>query len=385
MKMKTIFLKLETYDYTGERKLFVHCAFWLLWFGFIWLYTPNNFMPNEDIFELNLLIALRDWVLTVLFFYVSSKYIFTQLSEGRFFVPILILILSYIFIYLVSYFTLNYFTSLFPDQRTYRGFTRLFTERGLWKGLFAGFNFWFITFWYALYFVVPLILKLLVDVAFFRVKNLELERNNIRLELDYLKSQINPHFLFNTLNGVYSLVVDSEPKAAEIVLKLSDLMRYSLYEANADNVALHREVQFIRDYVTLERNRHKVSTKIELEVSGDTGALMIPPLLLITFVENAFKHGINNTIQASWIKIDLSINDSALNFNISNSKPKKIKNETVQGGIGLWNVRKRLELLYPRLHKLEIKNVEDFYSVNLMIQLSQTNSSNKKDSISNIN
>lgn len=385
MGIKEAIFKLETIDYSGKRKLLIHCAFWVIWFGFIWVYTPNNFIPNEDILELNVLISLRDWGLTVLFFYVSSKYIFAQLSEGRFFVPILILILSYIFVYLVSYFTLNYFTSLFPDQRTYKSFTKLFNERGLWKGLFAGFNFWFITFWYALYFVVPLILKLLVDVAFFRVKNLELERNNIRLELDYLKSQINPHFLFNTLNGVYSLVIDSEPKAAEIILKLSDLMRYSLYEANADKVALHREVQFIRDYVTLERNRHKASTKIELEINGDTGALMIPPLLLITFVENAFKHGLNNTIQASWIKIDLSINGSTLNFNISNSKPKKIKNETVQGGIGLWNVRKRLELLYPRLHKLEIKNIENSYTINLTIQLSQGNSSNKKDSISNIN
>lgn len=383
MEMKTIFLKLETFDYTGERKLLVHCAFWLLWFGFIWLYTPNNFMPNEDIFELNLLIALRDWVLTVLFFYVSSKYIFTQLSEGKLVIPLIVISISYLVIYTVTYYTLIYYSSLFPNQRTYSGYASFFSEKGFWKSIYARFGFWFITFWYALYFVVPLILKLLIDIAFFRVKNLELERNNIRLELDYLKSQVNPHFLFNTLNGVYSLVVDSEPKAAEIILKLSDLMRYSLYEANSDKVALHREVKFIQDYVSLERNRHKASTQILLEISGDTSNLQIPPLLLVTFVENAFKHGINNTIKASWIKITLSIKDSVLSFDISNSKSKKMKGEVVQGGIGLWNVKKRLHILYPNKHSLEIKNTEEAFTVNLKIQLSQSSLSKKSDVLSN--
>lgn len=369
MAIKEAIFKLKNLNYSGRRRNLIHVAFWMFWLGFIWLYTPNNFRPQENILELDILIAIRDWVLTISFFYVSSQYVFPQLSVGRFYIPTLILVLFYLFIYTTSYYTLIYFSELFPNQTTLKGFIIYVTKNGFWLGVLARFNFWFITFWYALYFVVPLVLKLLIDVAFYRVKNLELERNNIRLELDYLKSQVNPHFLFNTLNGVYSLVIDSEPKAADIILKLSDLMRYSLYEANADKVALSREVQFIRDYVTLEQNRHKVSTEIDLEINGDPEKLLIPPLLLITFVENAFKHGINNTIQASWIKIDLSINESILNFNVSNSKPKKIKHEKVQGGIGIWNVRKRLEILYPNRHNLEIKNTEETYSINLKIQL----------------
>lgn len=383
MKLKKLFLQIGSVDYSGKRKAFIHGIFWVLWFGFIWFYTPNNFIPNEDILELNLLISFRDWCLTVLFFYVSSMFIFPQLSEGKFFMPLLVIFIAYLVVYTVTYFTLIYYSSLFPNQRTYSGYAKFFVEKGFWRSIYARFGFWFITFWYALYFVVPLILKLMVDVALFRVKNLELERNNIRLELDYLKSQVNPHFLFNTLNGVYSLVVDSEPKAAEIILKLSDLMRYSLYEANSDQVALHREVKFIKDYVSLERNRHKASTQIILEISGDTGNLQIPPLLLVTFVENAFKHGINNTIKASWIKISLSIEDAVLSFNVSNSKSGKMKNEIVQGGIGLWNVRKRLDILYPNRHRLEIKNAEDIFTVNLEIHLSPSNSSKKTDSISN--
>ncbi|GGD74542.1 histidine kinase [Emticicia aquatilis] len=370
MKLKKLFLQIGSADYSGRKKVLIHCIFWVLWFGFIWFYTPNNFLPSEDILELNLLITFRDWCLTVSFFYVSSMFIFPQLSEGKFFIPLIVISISYFVIYAVTYCTLIYYASLFPNQRTYSGYAKFFAEKGFWKSIYARFGFWFITFWYALYFVVPLIIKLMVDIALFRVKNLELERNNIRLELDYLKSQVNPHFLFNTLNGVYSLVVDSEPKAAEIILKLSDLMRYSLYEANSDQVALHREVKFIQDYVSLERNRHKASTQILLEISGDTGDLQIPPLLLVTFVENAFKHGINNTIKASWIKIDLSIKDAILSFDISNSKSKKMKSDVVQGGIGLWNVKKRLDILYPNRHSLEIKNSEDVFSVNLKIQLS---------------
>jgi two-component system, LytTR family, sensor kinase len=369
MAIKEAIFKLTNLDYSGRRRNIIHVAFWIFWLLFIWLYTPNNFLPHENILELDILIAIRDWVLTILFFYVSSQYIFPQLSEGRFFIPILILALFYLLIYTISYYTLTWFFELFPTQGTLKTYVGYVTKNGFWSGIFARFNFWFITFWYSLYFVVPLVLKLLIDLAFFKIKNLELERNNIRLELDYLKSQVNPHFLFNTLNGVYSLIIDSEPKAAEIILKLSDLMRYSLYEANADKVALHREVQFIRDYVTLEQNRHKASTKIELKINGDSQNLLIPPLLLITFVENAFKHGVNNTIQASWIKIDLAINESMLNFNVSNSKPKKIKNELVQGGIGIWNVRKRLEILYPNKHNFEIKNTNEIYTVNLKIQL----------------
>lgn len=383
MKQKESLIQFEKIDYSGRKRTMIHCAFWLFWFGFIWLYTPNNFRLNENIFELDILIALRDWVLTILFFYVASKFIFTYLSEGKFFVPILTIILFYLFIYTITYYTLIYFSSLFPKQHTYTAYTTYFIQSGFWKGIYTRWAFWFVTFWYALYIVVPLVIKLLIDVAYIRVKNLELQRNNIRLELDYLKAQLNPHFFFNTLNGIYSLVIDSEPKAAQIILKLSDLMRYSLYEANNDHVALHREVKFINDYIELERNRHKTITQIMLEIEGYTDNLYIPPLLLVTFVENAFKHGINNTIKASWIKIVLSVNEDTLTFIVSNSKPKNIKHETVQGGIGLWNVRKRLDILYPNRHKLEIQNTEDTYIVNLSIQLDKYNSSKKSKVTSN--
>ncbi len=384
MKLKEFLIAFEKAGYSGRKKAIIHCVFWLFWLGFIWLYTPNNFRLNEDIFELDILIALRDWGLSILFFYVASKYVFSQLSENKFFVPILTIVLFYFFIYTVSYYSLIYFSSLFPSQTTLKGYIKYVTEHGFWKGIYARFNFWFITFWYALYIVVPLIIKLLIDVAYIKVKNLELQRNNIRLELDYLKAQLNPHFFFNTLNGIYSLVIDSEPKAAQIILKLSDLMRYSLYEANNDQVALHREIKFIKDYVELERNRHKASTQIMLEIEGTTNDLHIPPLLLVTFVENAFKHGINNTIKASWIKIVLSVNEDTLTFIVSNSKPKNIKHETVQGGIGLWNVRKRLDILYPNRHKLEIQNFEEIYIVNLSILLDKYNSSKKSAATSNI-
>jgi sensor histidine kinase YesM len=200
-------------------------------------------------------------------------------------------------------------------------------------------------------------------------EKLKLEKENMRLELNLLKSQINPHFFFNTLNNIYSLVEDKDELAASIILRLSDLMRYSLYESNRDTIPLAQELNFIQNYVELEKIRHKQYVAITLRAGEIPRNLAIPPLILVTFVENAFKHGVKTTIEASWVSIDVQVNGNELSFFIQNSKPQKLSREAVQGGIGLVNVHRRLDLIYPGRYQLLVKNEPTTYTVDLKIKL----------------
>lgn len=200
-------------------------------------------------------------------------------------------------------------------------------------------------------------------------KLLQLQKDNLILELNALKSQINPHFLFNTLNNIYSLSLRKSDKTPEMILKLSEMMRYVLYECNSGAVPIEKEIQFIKNYMDLERIRHGTDVKIDFTLNGNPGANKIEPLLLIPIVENSFKHGINAQMEKGFIEIRMEVRDKklwlqALN-SVQNGKPSASKH-----GIGLDNVRKRLELLYPENHRLEISPNSKWWEVNLELNLS---------------
>ncbi len=200
----------------------------------------------------------------------------------------------------------------------------------------------------------------------------ELDTRNIQTELNFLKSQINPHFLFNTLNSLYALTLKKSDDAPEIVIKLSEMMRYMLYECNEKKVSLRKELDYIRNYLDLEGLRHK-KTAIRLEVEGETGDLMIAPLIFIAFVENCFKHGISHHLSQSYVSIHVMIDNQEVNFFVENSKAEKLPmREAVRksGGIGIVNVKRRLELMYPEgNYSLEVHDKSNTYSVNLWIKL----------------
>ena len=228
-------------------------------------------------------------------------------------------------------------------------------------------------------FNLSLVFSLLIKItaSFFRsnMQKITLEKEKIKLELDFLKAQVNPHFFFNTLNSIYSLIVDKDEVAADIVLKLSDLMRYNLYESKSNKIPLSREFQFIQDYVKLERIRHKEHVTIITDIQNVAeDSLEIPPLVLITYVENAFKHGINNTIEASWVKVSASVENDILSFVVENSKPAKLQRAAAHGGIGLVNARRRLDLLYPNHYQLTVRNEIASYSVHLTLLLHERSS-----------
>jgi len=200
----------------------------------------------------------------------------------------------------------------------------------------------------------------------------EIERENVESELRALKSQINPHFFFNTLNSIYSLSLDRSEKTPELILKLSELMRYILYETRDDYVSMKRQLDFLQSYIYLEQMRTGEEIKIELAISGENTGVMAAPLLFVPFIENAFKHVAKEKDNPSFILIsfDLTRPDKLL-FAVKNKKytsaePAGVNTE----GIGLANVRKRLNLLYPAKHELTISDSGDVYEVKLMLDLS---------------
>jgi two-component system LytT family sensor kinase len=199
----------------------------------------------------------------------------------------------------------------------------------------------------------------------------EIERENAESELRVLKAQINPHFFFNTLNSIYSLSLDRSEKTPELILKLSELMRYILYETRDDYVPMHRQLDFLQNYVYLEQLRADEKTDIRMAIKGEHTDLMVAPLLFIPFIENAFKHVEKGKDVRSFILIsfDLVYPDKIV-FTVKNKKyssPVPVNGNSE--GIGLANVRKRLNLLYPSRHKLNISDKGETFEVELILEL----------------
>ena len=198
-------------------------------------------------------------------------------------------------------------------------------------------------------------------------KLLRLEKENLEQQLEYLKYQINPHFFMNTLNNIHALVDIDAEKAKSTILELSKMMRFILYEGDKQGVPLTREFDFIRNYITLMELRYTDKVQIRVNLPQQAPDRLIPPLMLITFIENAFKHGISYQ-HPSFIDIMVDIQDDKLHFTCSNSKAEKPNQE--KGGVGLTNVRKRLKLLYDNNYTLHIQDNSDTYQVQLTIPLS---------------
>ncbi|WP_113651664.1 sensor histidine kinase [Pedobacter namyangjuensis] len=195
-------------------------------------------------------------------------------------------------------------------------------------------------------------------------RNLESEKKD--MELQFLKSQLNPHFLFNSLNNIYSLAYQKSDKTADAILKLSEIMRYMIYESNDSWVALSKEVEYVQSYIELHKLRFKDGAAVEITLNGEIDGQQIVPLILISFVENAFKHGVANDPENP-IKINIIANQKILHFSVSNKKNKT--NKDAMGGVGLNNVERRLQLLYPDRYKLNIVNSATHYTTELMLDL----------------
>jgi len=236
------------------------------------------------------------------------------------------------------------------------------------KGMVIGFASYYLSaFFTSLVFVfLSTVLKFTLDWFLNERIQRDLENQRLSAELAFLKSQINPHFLFNSLNTIYSLAYQRSETTPEAILKLSEIMRYMLYECNDNKVDLGKELQYLQNYIDLQKIRFGNNAYVDFEIQGHIDHQKIVPLLLISFIENAFKHGVAND-PASPILIRIVIEPDRLLFKTENKKHQYNKDSI--GGIGLLNVKRRLDLLYPGKYILEINDNPDAYSCELSLVL----------------
>jgi LytS/YehU family sensor histidine kinase len=212
--------------------------------------------------------------------------------------------------------------------------------------------------------------KLMVDYSRLQQRMAETAKEKAEAELNFLKSQINPHFLFNSLNSVYFLIDKNNIKARQSLHKFSDMLRYQLYEMNGAKIPVEREISYLKDYVDLQTLRKDEHYSVSFNYSPQVSGFLIEPLLLIPFVENAFKHVSSHADKSNFVTLELSRSNGQFNFTAVNSKDKE-KTTEPYSGIGLNNVKRRLELLYPGRHELSITDENDVYKVDLKLKIDQ--------------
>ena len=226
------------------------------------------------------------------------------------------------------------------------------------------------TYYVILYIILGGLLKLALDGIKSHQQKIQLEKQNVKSELALLRSQVNPHFLFNSLNTIHSYVNSQHEKASHSIILLSDIMRYMLYEAAKEKITLKQEIDYLKSYIELQSYRMEKRDFVDFQISGVPEDVIIPPMLLTPFVENAFKHGKKRGMEKGII-IQLKIIDNQkLWFSVTN-EIEKIQSLEVRKneGVGLINVKRRLELLYPQKHELSISEKNDKFIVDLKLTL----------------
>lgn len=213
-------------------------------------------------------------------------------------------------------------------------------------------------------------IKLLVDYARSQRRLGEMSKEKAEAELNFLRSQINPHFLFNSLNAIYFLIDKHNTAARQTLLQFSDLLRYQLYDCNEDTIGIEKEVAYLQDYIRLQQLRKDQHYDVQVSVDPAVNGFSITPLLLIPFVENAFKHLSHHTDRRNYVVVSMSRRNGSFQFVVENSKEPWQRSTEPSGGIGLNNVKRRLELLYPGKYELQIDHNDATFKVALNLQLS---------------
>lgn len=193
------------------------------------------------------------------------------------------------------------------------------------------------------------------------------QQERITAELQLLKAQVHPHFLFNTLNNIYSCSVNNSPKTPDLILKLSSLLSYMLYDCKAEEVRLEKEIEIIKNYIDLEKDRYGNKMEISWSVEGDIKDKFISPLLMLPFLENAFTHSVSEQIEKPWLSVDISVKSDILRCKIVNSKNEFAR--YTENGIGITNVKKRLEFICPGGYELKLNDEGNFFVVSLLVKM----------------
>jgi LytS/YehU family sensor histidine kinase len=211
--------------------------------------------------------------------------------------------------------------------------------------------------------------KLIFDRVRFQKYVDTMEKEKSKTELDFLKAQFNPHFLFNSINSIYGHIDKKNPLARNMLLTFSEMLRYQLYECNTEKINIDKEINYIKNYVTLQQIRMEEDLVVKLEIHENVKGFSIAPLMFIAFIENAFKYVGHEDQKHDCVEISLKKEEDRLLFRIYNTKELVIRKPILHKGIGIINVKRRLELLYPDKYSLDINNNDKFYEVNLNLSI----------------
>ncbi|RYZ94009.1 MAG: histidine kinase [Sphingobacteriaceae bacterium] len=330
----------------------------IFWHVFVWVCLLSlffYFINNEGKFSLGdtLVIVFLYGAINIGMFYLNYLWLIPQyLDRSRYLQYVVMILVAMVLIGLAKYGIGLMFKDLILMHKK--------VEIGFWS-YFAS------TIFTSLLFIfLSIVLKFSTDWFLNERIQRDLENQRLSAELSFLKSQINPHFLFNSLNSIYSLAYQKSETTPEAILKLSEIMRYMLYESNDNKVDLDKEVHYLQNYIDLQKIRFGYKAFVEFEVEGAITNQRIAPLLLISFVENAFKHGVASD-PLSPIRMLLHVADGQIDFMVENKKHNH--NRDASGGIGLNNVKRRLNLLYPDNYKLTVTDRPDVYITKLSLSL----------------
>lgn len=339
------------------RVVLVHLSFWCLYLSFF-IYQVSLFQPGPEIdwgrvFSLVLIHFFCAVTIGYFNYFVLLPRFLEEKKGVRFLAEFL---LAFTIIVLLRIHLERYFIDGYSHQHRYLYSPRFIVHvisTNLFTVIFLG------------------MIRFVVEWFEFEARKKNVENERLTAELNFLKAQINPHFLFNTLNNLYYLAYTKSEKTPEIIAKLSQMMRYMIYESNNTLVPLNKEIEYMENYISLERLRLNDQIPIRLSVDGDPNRYRVAPFVFITFLENAFKHGVSNSNPKAWVNISLRLKESECTYQVENSKTTSPKPEAEsKSGIGLQNLSRRLELSYPNKHQLEVQDLPDRYIVTLTIKLS---------------
>ncbi len=353
-------------------KIITHIFYWIACYFFMLFVNGLSFKTN--LFNtINVLFSFGDIFIIFLIHYFLTIFTIPHVRKRKWGIVFINLLLVYLTLIMGATIILMALKALHPESSIIaleyqhfgvNSFTKIFSYN---SALWVLIN----TIWY----IVPGVgIKIIKDFYENLQEKSAIIKEKNTMEINFLRAQIQPHFLFNSLNNIYGLVIDNEP-ASEAVLQLSNLLRFTVHDSKKDNVTLKEEIVFLTNYILLEKIRHNESqAQINYDFEKiENGERLITPLILVNFIENAFKHGINASIKKMWVNIEMVEERGLLTFRIVNNKPSLTAESRItnskSSGIGLSNVRRRLELEYQGYYSLDIKETEDIYEVVLVIKL----------------
>ncbi len=335
-----------------HKTLVFHLAFWIVYFSFFFYQVSFGFGRERSLIESFGEAALHVGFIVAIV-YINYSFLFPRYMRDK---KLFSFVISFLFFFIID---IGLYVFL-KRQETYG--TRMFE-------IFSSTRFIIHHSLSVLFIVVFVTMFRFVEEWFgMETRKKELENENLNTELRFLKEQINPHFLFNTLNSLYYLSTVNSPNTPDVIMKLSQMMRYMLYDSNRATVPLSQEIEYMKNYIELEEMRIDKEVPISLTIIGNTEQFTIVPLILNTFLENAFKHGLNNHNKDGFIRILINVENNELKFMVENSKPAN-PDFKEKSGIGLPNVKRRLDLSYPEKYSLDIAEDQETYKVNLTLSL----------------